>query len=132
MTKWLGWVLTALPVLFLAFDTLVKVLAMPVAIEPTVALGYAANLVVPIGIIQLLCLVLYVVPRTAVLGAVLLTGYLGGAVATQLRAGNGAGQYLFPIVVGGWFGAHSGCVIAECVPSWRRRSAKLYSRVRLK
>jgi hypothetical protein len=100
MTKWLGWVLTAIPVLFLTFDMAVKVLAMPVAIEPTVALGYAANLVVPIGIIQLLCLVLYVVPRTAVLGAVLLTGYLGGAVATQLRAGNGAGQCLFPIVVG--------------------------------
>jgi DoxX-like family len=100
VTNWLRWVLTAIPVLFLAFDTTVKVLAMPAAIEPTVALGYAANLVVPIGIIQLLCLVLYVVPRTAVLGAVLLTGYLGGAVATQLRAGNGAGQYLFPIVVG--------------------------------
>ena len=100
MTRWLGWLLTALPVLFLAFDTTVKVLALPVAIEPTVALGYAANLVVPIGIIQFLCLVLYVVPRTAVLGAVLLTGYLGGAVASQLRAGNGAGQYLFPIVVG--------------------------------
>jgi hypothetical protein len=70
VTNWVRWVMTAIPVLFLAFDTTVKVLAMPAAIEPTVALGYAANLVVPIGIILLLCLVLYVVPRTSVLGVV--------------------------------------------------------------
>ena len=69
---------------FLLFDTIVKVLNLPVAVEGTVRLGYPARLVIYIGIVELACLVLYLYPRTAVLGAVLLTGYLGGATATQV------------------------------------------------
>lgn len=93
-------VVTGLVVLFLGFDAIVKVLAMSVATEPTVALGVPERLVIPIGVIELTCLALYVVPRTSVLGAVVLTGYLGGAAAIQLRAGNPAGLYVFPVVIG--------------------------------
>ncbi|MGE5802910.1 MAG: DoxX family protein [Gemmatimonadota bacterium] len=80
-----GYILTALVALFLAFDTTLKVLGLPAAVQGTMNLGYPAQSVVWIGTIQLICLVLYLVPRTTVLGAVLLTGYLGGAVASQVR-----------------------------------------------
>ena len=80
-----GYVLTALVALFLAFDTVLKVLMLAPAVQGTTALGYPAQSVLWIGIIELVCLALYLVPRTAVLGAILLTGYLGGAVASQLR-----------------------------------------------
>ena len=80
-----GRVLSGLAALFLAFDTVGKVLTVPQVVEATVALGYPAASVRVIGIIELLSLVLYLFPRTAVFGAVLLTGYLGGAVATHVR-----------------------------------------------
>lgn len=80
-----GYILTALVALFLAFDTTLKVLGLPAAVQGTMNLGYPAQSVIWIGTIQLICLVLYLVPRTTVLGAVLLTGYLGGAVASQVR-----------------------------------------------
>jgi hypothetical protein len=72
-------------VLFLAFDTAVKVFKLSVAVEGTTRLGYPENLVVALGLVELICLIAYLVPRTAVLGAILLTGYLGGATATQVR-----------------------------------------------
>ena len=69
--------------------------------EGTVHLGYPQNLVVEIGIILLACTVLYIIPRTCVLGAILLTGYLGGAVASQLRIGEPLfGYVLFPVYIG--------------------------------
>jgi hypothetical protein len=68
-------------VLFLSFDSVLKVLALAPAVQGTTQLGYPALSVVWIGLIQMVCLVLYLVPRTAVLGALLFTGYLGGAVA---------------------------------------------------
>jgi DoxX-like family len=71
--------------LFLAFDTILKVLRLDVAVEGTTSIGYPADTVLLIGTIELVCLVLYLVPRTAVLGALLMTGYLGGAVATHVR-----------------------------------------------
>jgi hypothetical protein len=80
-----GNVLTTLVGLFLAFDTIAKVLGAGAAVRGTAQLGYESHAVLWIGLIQLTCLALYLVPRTAVLGAVLLTGYLGGAVASQLR-----------------------------------------------
>jgi hypothetical protein len=80
-----GYVLTALVALFLAFDTVLKVLMLAPAVQGTTALGYPPQSVLWIGIMELVCLALYLVPRTAVLGAILLTGYLGGAVASQLR-----------------------------------------------
>jgi hypothetical protein len=96
----IGIVLTVLVALFLIFDTALKVLALAPAVEGTTALGYPAASVVPIGIIELVCLVLYLVPRTSVLGAILLTGYLGGAVATHVRVGSPLPTHtLFPLYV---------------------------------
>ena len=95
-----GYVLTAFVALFLTFDTTLKVLRLAPAVQGTAALGYAADAVLWIGIIELVCLGLYLVPGTAVLGAVLLTGYLGGAIASQLRVGNPLLSHtLFPIYV---------------------------------
>jgi len=99
-TQVTGFVLTALAALFLAFDTILKVLMLAPAVQGTAQLGYPAQSVLWIGIIELACFVLYVVPRTAVLGALLLTGYLGGAVASQLRVGAPLlSHILFPIYI---------------------------------
>jgi DoxX-like family len=98
---WAGRVIGVLVVLFLLFDSLTKVMKLPPAIEGTVKLGYAENLVLGIGFIELICVVLYVIPRTSILGAILLTGYLGGAVATNLRAGNPLFTYILaPVYFG--------------------------------
>src|ERR671922_646295 len=83
---WAGRILSTLTVLFLVFDAAIKVLCMPIAIEATQQLGFTATGVFAIGVIELVCLALYLIPRTAILGAVLWTGYFGGAVATYLRA----------------------------------------------
>ena len=95
-----GYVLTALVALFLTFDTVLKVFAMAPAMEATTALGYPAAAVVPIGLVELVCLVLFLVPRTDILGAILLTGHLGGAIATHVRVGSPLLSHtLFPIYV---------------------------------
>jgi len=94
---WAGRIVTGMTVLFLLFDTVVKVLRLPVAVEGTVRLGYPARLVVAIGLAELICLATYLYPRTAVLGAILLTGYLGGATATQVRVENP--WFGFPILI---------------------------------
>ena len=95
-----GYVLTALVALFLIFDTVIKVLRLPVAIQGTTELGYPADSVLWIGMIELVCLGLYLVPQTSILGALLLTGYLGGAIATHVRVGNPLLSHtLFPIYV---------------------------------
>jgi len=101
VTTWAGRVLSALAILFLAFDTAIKVLNLAPAVEATTQLGYGANLVVTIGLIELACLAVYSIPRTAIVGALLLTGYLGGAVATQVRAGSPLFQVVFPFIIGG-------------------------------
>jgi hypothetical protein len=69
-------------------------------VEATVQMGFSENVILPLGIVLLACTVLYLVPATAVLGAILLTGYLGGAVATHVRAGDGPFPVLFPVVFG--------------------------------
>jgi len=88
-----GWI-----VLFLVFDAGVKVLNTTVAVEATARLGYPAHFVPVIGLIELLGVLLYVVPATSVLGAVLLTGFLGGATATQMRVEDP--WFAFPVAVG--------------------------------
>src|SRR5215468_2340798 len=95
---WTGRVITVFTVAFLLFDTMLKLLKLPAAVEGTVRLGYPARLVMYIGIVELACLGAYVYPRTAVLGAILLTGYLGGATATQVRVQDP--WFIFPVVVG--------------------------------
>jgi hypothetical protein len=95
-----GYVLTVLGALFLAFDTGLKVLVLAPAVQGTTQLGYPTQAVLWIGVIELACLLLYLLPRTAVLGALLLTGYLGGAVASQLRVGAPLlSHILFPIYI---------------------------------
>lgn len=97
---WVGRIISALAVLFLSFDSIIKVLNLPPAVEATTQLGYPADLVIGIGILQLICLAIYVIPQTSVLGAILLTGYLGGAVATQVRVGSPLFSIIFPMIIG--------------------------------
>ena len=85
LTRWAGRILTGIAVLFLTFDVAIKLIGVKEAVQGTVQLGYQPHHVPVIGMIGLVCLILYVVPRTAPLGAILWTGYLGGAVATNLR-----------------------------------------------
>ena len=93
-----GWALTILLTLLLAFSAVMKFLRPPEMIEQFESvLGYPARLAVPIGVVELLCVVLFLIPRTAALGAVLLTGYLGGAIATHVRIGD---QFITPVIVG--------------------------------
>jgi hypothetical protein len=97
---WTGRVLTGLATLFLLVDAGFKFATTPEAIEATRELGWPANVIPVLGVMELVCLALYLVPRTAVLGAVLWTGYLGGAIATHLRVGNPLLTHtLFPIYV---------------------------------
>ena len=95
---WTGRGLSALAVLFLTVDSIGKLLEVPPVVAGSLELGFPASTVFPIGVILLLCVVAYVIPRTSVLGALLLTGYLGGAVATHVRVGNPLLTHtLFPI-----------------------------------
>ena len=93
-----GRTISALMALFLLFDGGMKALKLAPAVEGTVRLGYPVSLVFAIGIVDLICVAAYAVPRTSILGAILLTGYLGGAIATQLRMRDP--WFLFPVVIG--------------------------------
>jgi DoxX-like family len=98
---WAGRIISGLIVAFCLFDAAIKIFELPPALEGTMRLGYPASTVVPIGILLLACVALYAVPRTSILGAVLLTGYLGGAVASNVRVANPLfGYTLFPVYVG--------------------------------
>ena len=99
-TVWAGRMLSAFAVVFLAFDGAIKLMRLPAVLDATVQLGFPLGSVVPIGLTLLVCTLIYVIPRTSVIGSVLLTGYLGGAVATQVRAGNPMFEMVFPIIVG--------------------------------
>jgi hypothetical protein len=85
---WAGRILSALVVLFLLLDGTIKVMELDVATKPTAELGYPVSVVFGLGILTLVIAVLYAIPRTSVLGAILLTGLLGGAITTHLRVGN--------------------------------------------
>lgn len=98
--RWTARACATLAIAFLAFDAVVKVLALPPAIDASVELGFAADAVPWIGLVELACLALYVAPRTSPVGAVLLTGYLGGAIATHLRMQSPLSSHtLFPLYV---------------------------------
>src|SRR2546422_174592 len=83
-----GRVITGIALAFMTFDVTMKLGGFKEAIEGTTQLGYNASMILPLGLIQFACLILYVIPRTAPLGATLLTAYLGGAVATHVRLVN--------------------------------------------
>jgi len=82
-----GRILSGLAVLFMLFDSITKISENPYVMKASANLGYPTSLIPVVGIILLACVVLYVIPRTSIIGAVLLTGYLGGAVASNLRIG---------------------------------------------
>jgi hypothetical protein len=98
-----GRILSTLTVLFLVMDIVFKFIRPipPQVLQSVAQLGFQPGLLTAIGILLLICTVLYVVPATSVLGAVLLTGYLGGAVSLHVRVGNPLfGYVLFPVYVG--------------------------------
>jgi hypothetical protein len=97
---WTGRVLSILPALFLLLDAAMKLVKPEFVVKATTELGISESVIVPLGVVLLLCTILYLVPPTAVLGAILLTGYLGGAVATHVFAEHGAFQMLFPVFFG--------------------------------
>ena len=82
-----GWALTILLSLMLAMGGVMNVTRNPIAVKGLETHGYPPGVLVPLGIVVLACIALYLIPRTAVLGAILLTGYMGGAVNTHVRAG---------------------------------------------
>jgi len=98
---WAGRIVSALPVLFLLMDGIMKLIKPAPVVDATVKVGYPATTIVPLGIVLLVCTILYVIPRTSVLGAILLTGYLGGAVATHVRVSDPLFTHvLFPVYLG--------------------------------
>jgi hypothetical protein len=97
---WTGRVLSTIISLLLGFDATMKLLEVAPVMKASEQLGYSAHAVFGIGVVLAVCVALYAVPRTAVLGALLLTGYLGGAIATHVRAGDPLFTHvLFPIYV---------------------------------
>jgi hypothetical protein len=102
---WTGWIISGLVILFLLLDAGMKVIKSPISVDATVKLGLSADLVQPIGIILLICTILYIWPRTAIIGAILLTGYLGGAIVVMIFAKQ---PYYFPLVFGAlaWLGIY--------------------------
>lgn len=95
-----GRVITGIALLFMTFDAMVKLTGAKEAVEGTAQLGFDPGVLLPLGLIQLACLVLYVIPRTGALGATLVTAYLGGAVAIHVQQGNPLFTHiLFPVYV---------------------------------
>lgn len=89
--------MSALPVLLLLFSASMKLLKPPAVVQGFAQFGFPESLILKLGILELICTVLYVIPRTSILGAILLTGYLGGATVTHLRVGQ---AFLMPVLAG--------------------------------
>jgi uncharacterized membrane protein YphA (DoxX/SURF4 family) len=94
---WAGRIISALPVLLLLFAGSLKLFGPAAVVDGFTKLGYPASVVMAIGILELSCTILYIIPRTAVLGAILLTAFLGGATATHVRVGE---PFFGPVLVG--------------------------------
>jgi hypothetical protein len=95
-----GRIISTLAVLFLLFDGVTKVLKVAPVMEASARLGVPESVVPGIGIVLLICTIVYVIPRTSVLGAILLTGFLGGAIATHVRVGGPLVSVVFALVFG--------------------------------
>lgn len=107
-SPWVGQLVSAPAVLFLLLDGVMKLAAPSPVVEASAALGLRGSVLPGLGVLLLGCLFVYLVPRTAVFGAVLLTGFLGGAVATHVRVGSGLFSLAFPLVLGAllWAGLY--------------------------
>ena len=97
---WVSRIMSGLPALFLLVDGGMKLFKPPAVVEATVQLGYPESAIVGMGVVLLISTILYLTPRTAILGAILLTGYLGGAVATHVRVSAVVFNIIFPVVFG--------------------------------
>jgi hypothetical protein len=100
---WTGYVMSAVPGLLMLLDGVMKIIKPAFVVNATVKLGYPESVIVGLGIVVLVCTILYLIPKTAVLGAILLTGYLGGAVASHVRTEEGLVAILAPVVFGALF-----------------------------
>jgi hypothetical protein len=94
---WAGRIISTLVVLFLLFDAVAKLMKIAPVLQAFTQLGFSTSLAVPIGAVLLVCTILYVIPPTSILGAILLTAYLGGATVTHVRAGQ---PFYFPVIFG--------------------------------
>ena len=98
---WIGFAISGTLLLFLLFDSVGKLLKVPPVVEGSARLGYPESSIAGIGVVLLVCTVLFAIPRTSFFGAILLTGYLGGAVATHVRVGSPLWTHqLFPVYIG--------------------------------
>jgi hypothetical protein len=96
---WAGWILSGIVILWMGVAGTIFALTQREMVEKNMGdMGYPASAIMPIQAVLILCVILYAIPRTAVLGAVLLTGYLGGAVATHVRIADG--MWFFPVIFG--------------------------------
>ncbi len=105
----IGWTLTTIATLFMIFDGGIKALKLKVTTDSLMQLGYSPDIAVGLGLVILLCTLLYIIPRTSILGAILMTGFLGGAVATNVRVDSPwLGYILFPVYVAAfiWLGLY--------------------------
>jgi len=117
---WTGWVITVLPAGLMIFSAVVKLLKVPDVVKGMTDFGYPQHLIVPIGIVELTCAVIFLIPRSAVLGAILITGYLGGATATNVRVQNPG--FFMPALLGmfAWFGLFlRDRRIRSLIPFWK-------------
>ncbi|HWZ75824.1 MAG TPA: DoxX family protein [Candidatus Sulfotelmatobacter sp.] len=97
-TLWISRVMSALPVLLVLLSSVMKLMKMAAVVEGFARAGLSERLIIPVGVIELVCVIVYVIPQTAVLGAILMTGLLGGATITTLRIGDPT--YPMPVILG--------------------------------
>jgi DoxX-like family len=121
VSLWAGYLMSALPALFLLMDAIMKFVQPEPVLKATQDLGYPESSILGLGIVLLSCTVLYLIPRTAVLGAILLTGYLGGAVAAHVRHEDGLFPILFPVIFGAllWGGLYLRDERLRSIIPWR-------------
>lgn len=107
-SRWAGLIVSGLTALFLLVDGGAKLFKPAPVVEATVKLGYPESVIIPLGIVLVLCTIIYLIPATSVLGAILVTGYLGGAVATHVRSNEGVFPIIFPVILGAliWLGLY--------------------------
>jgi DoxX-like family len=97
---WAGRIISGFITAFMIFDAVIHLMKPAPVVEAFAKLNFPLRFAVPLGIVELICILLYVIPRTSILGAIFLTGYLGGAVAIQSATGNSFfGEILFPIYI---------------------------------
>jgi hypothetical protein len=97
-TMWAGRIVSAIPAVILLFGGIMKLAGLPSVVQGFAQYGYPASSIPVVGILEVGCAVVYLIPRTAVLGAILMTGLLGGAIASNVRTNNPA--FIAPLLVG--------------------------------